>query len=322
MSCTGRRLVLVTACLGLVVLSAGAQSVEVTRNVKLRPTPSTQQTSLRTLRPPDEADLLETAQVNGYYHVRTDADEVGWVYARNVMIVADTAGPPVPAESTLVITGSSGTPSAAISAAWAKPAPNKTTFTSHGVMCGNGGNGGDTETNLLKNRSDTVVSYHAVAFDAIANLPYPKAGKHRHDWPQPQLDSIAVYEGVAVVVIGYLVALKPQNNGSGESTNCNMTGADETDWHMALVKAVGDGEATSIVVETTPRVRRKHPGWTTATVRRYVDTDTPLRISGWLMLDPEHRNHLNRYRSTLWEIHPITRIEVFDGTQWVSLDTP
>ena len=94
MSRTGQRLVLVTACLGFVALSAGAQSVEVIRNVKLRPTPSRQQTSLRTLRPPDEADLLETAQVNGYYHVRTDADEVGWVYARNVMIVADTAGPP------------------------------------------------------------------------------------------------------------------------------------------------------------------------------------------------------------------------------------
>ena len=38
------------------------------------------------------------------------------------------------------------------------------------------------------------------------------------------------------------------------------------------------------------------------------------------MLDPEHRNHLGRYRSTLWEIHPITKIEVFTNGKWVDLD--
>jgi len=51
-----------------------------------------------------------------------------------------------------------------------------------------------------------------------------------------------------------------------------------------------------------------------------VDSDRPVRISGWTLLDPEHRNHLNHYRSTLWEIHPITKIEVWDGTTWVDLD--
>jgi hypothetical protein len=272
--------------------------------------------------PPDDADLLDTAQVNGYYHVRTEADEVGWVYARYVRVVADTGSNRVPAESTSVVAATSAQPTSAIVDTWAKPTPNKTTFTSHGVRCGNGGKGGDTETNLLKNRTDTASSYHAVAFDAIAKLPYPKGPKHRHDWMQPQLDSIARFEGVPVSVIGYLVALKPQNKGTGESTNCNMTGADETDWHMALVKTFGDGEATSVVVETTPRVRRSHPAWTTTAVKKYVDEDTPMRISGWLMLDPEHRNHLGKYRATLWEVHPITRIEIFDGTQWVNLDAP
>ena len=39
------------------------------------------------------------------------------------------------------------------------------------------------------------------------------------------------------------------------------------------------------------------------------------------MLDPDHRNHLNRFRSTLWEIHPITKIEVWKDNQWVDVDT-
>jgi len=48
-----------------------------------------------------------------------------------------------------------------------------------------------------------------------------------------------------------------------------------------------------------------------------------VRISGWLMLDPEHQDMINSgLRSTLWEIHPITKIEVWDNGSWVDLDTP
>jgi len=47
----------------------------------------------------------------------------------------------------------------------------------------------------------------------------------------------------------------------------------------------------------------------------------PVRMSGWLMLDPEHQDMINSgLRSTLWEIHPITKIEVFKDGQWVDLD--
>ncbi len=41
----------------------------------------------------------------------------------------------------------------------------------------------------------------------------------------------------------------------------------------------------------------------------------------WLMLDPEHQDMINGgLRSTLWEIHPITKIEVWNNGQWVDLD--
>ena len=75
------------------------------------------------------------------------------------------------------------------------------------------------------------------------------------------------------------------------------------------------------MVETTPRVRRSHPQWTAPRLRPWVDAAAQVRISGWLMLDPEHRNHLGRYRGTLWEVHPITQIEVWQDTAWVSLDS-
>jgi len=39
-----------------------------------------------------------------------------------------------------------------------------------------------------------------------------------------------------------------------------------------------------------------------------------------LMFDPAHRNHLRRFRKTLWEIHPVTRVEVWHQGSWVDLD--
>lgn len=60
--------------------------------------------------------------------------------------------------------------------------------------------------------------------------------------------------------------------------------------------------------------------WTPARLKDWVDSDQPVRISGWTLLHTEHRNHLNKYRQTLWEIHPITKIEVSNNGQWVDLD--
>jgi hypothetical protein len=159
-----------------------------------------------------------------------------------------------------------------------------------------------------------------VTWEAVADLPFPNAPKRRDAWSPEQLAEIAPYEGVPVTVEGYLVAIKPQTGGSGESTNCHWTAAPEVDWHVAFVGRFGQGEKESVVVETTPRIRRRHAKWTTANLKPWVDADQPVRISGWLMLDPEHRNHLGKFRSTLWEIHPITKIEVFSAGQWTDLD--
>jgi hypothetical protein len=129
-----------------------------------------------------------------------------------------------------------------------------------------------------------------------------------------------LFEGIPVRTIGYIVAIKVESRGSGESTNCHFTGTDEVDWHVPLVQAAGDGEKTSIVVETTPRVRESHPKWTPEALAPWVNSDAPVRVSGYLLFDPEHRAHLGVYRSTLWEIHPITKIEVFQSNAWVDLD--
>ena len=67
-------------------------------------------------------------------------------------------------------------------------------------------------------------------------------------------------------------------------------------------------------------MRQAHPKWTPTNLAPWVSAQAPVRISGWTLLDPEHRAHLGKYRSTLWGIHPVTKIEVFKGGPWVDVD--
>jgi hypothetical protein len=101
---------------------------------------------------------------------------------------------------------------------------------------------------------------------------------------------------------------------------------------MPLTANVGEGEDVAIIVETTPRVRRDHLNWTTTRLKPWTAhigsnanntyNKQKVRISGWLMLDPEHKDMIDSgLRSTLWEIHPITKIEVWQDGSWVDLDS-
>ena len=255
-----------------------AQDVEVIRNVNLRRDPSTSQPPKRLLKPPDMLELVEPNPSNSYYHVVTSEGEEGWVWGRNVKIL--TATP-----SFL-----SATAATSISDSWTKPAPTDNTFTSDGKTCEPTGDGGDPETNRRKNRIDVPTSAHNITWRALAELPYPTPlPKKRDTWTTQQRAEVGKFEGSALQVVGYIVAIKPQTGGNGETTNCHWTKSAEVDWHVALVEQPGNGEETSVVIETTPRIRRNHPKWTPSALKPWLDTDKPVRITGWLMLDPEHQ---------------------------------
>jgi hypothetical protein len=46
-------------------------------------------------------------------------------------------------------------------------------------------------------------------------------------------------------------------------------------------------------------------------LQAYAGHASRVRITGWLFLDNDHPTDLDRQRATLWEIHPVTRIEVW-----------
>lgn len=212
-----------------------------------------------------------------------------------------------------------------VSPAWAHPVPRDTVLAATPTACGWVGSGGDTATNARKNRVDRAATYHRVAFDSLARLPYPAHhAKSRLSWPAPARDSLARYEGAALQVTGFLAGLKVEAGGGGETANCHLADSAHVDWHIWLVGRPGDPKAAAVVVETTPRVRRAHPRWTPARLAPAIAQQDSVRISGWLMFDPEHAEQLggtHPTRTTLWEIHPVLRIDVFRAGRWVPLDS-
>src|SRR5206468_1101099 len=60
----------------------------VVSNVNLRPDPSSANPAIRLLTPPEQLELLQPSPTNRYYHVRTAANETGWVWGPNIELVS------------------------------------------------------------------------------------------------------------------------------------------------------------------------------------------------------------------------------------------
>ncbi len=180
------------------------------------------------------------------------------------------------------------------------------------------GDGGDPDLNRLKNRVDEG-QYLAMAFDDLQKLEWPKTieRRKRADWSAVDVATVSQFEGNPVSVEGYIVS---SHQEGPESPNCH--GADSTfkDFHIWLTKNPGEDRSNSIVVEMTPALRAQHPQWTTRFLGRVVREKDHVRVSGWLLLDPEHPDQVGKTRGTIWEIHPIMRFEVEQSGAWVTLD--
>jgi uncharacterized protein YraI len=321
------------------------QSAVATAGVNVR---SGQSKSSRIVDHLDEGDtvqLLSTTKRLGYYHIMLSDSTKGWVYGRYLQLVDSTGvatrqPPRVTPTGVSTSTTNGGAAATSISPDWDKPALQSTTFHRAGFPdCGPVGAGGDTLTDRRKDRVDVPDSVHPVTFDAIMALPYPKNHKpSRLGWPASDLAVIAPYEGEAVSVTGFvakqrgIIVENAQASKNGEATNCHATDDAGVDWHMTLVKHPNDPKSAGIVVETTPRVRANGHPWTPDMLANAIANGDSVRITGWLLYDPEHFAQTTNYdparpssgptvRATLWEVHPVTKIEIFDsGTgQWRSI---
>jgi len=213
-------------------------------------------------------------------------------------------------------TGSSSSIPAGLPSVSFKKTPGEITFNG----CPPEGDGGDPVLNRNKNRVDEG-NYQPVAFNTIIALTWPQDAERRdhNNWSQSTQDAIGAVEGLPIAVEGYFAQARSQG---AESTNCHATDGANVDWHIWLIDHPGGtaDRGGSIVVETTPRVRANHPNWSVSKINNLAQAGTRVRVSGWLMFDPEHPDQIGQTRGTIWEIHPIMRIEVQQNNQWVLLD--
>jgi hypothetical protein len=297
-----KRLVRVLAFCTLALALASAQTVIVKTSVVLRSRPSSSGKKLASLTPSDQLQLVSLAVRNGYRHVTTTNGIKGWVWSNNVQVQdgGDTS------ENTETDVDLINKLLTAHSDATGQPL-----MENGNTVCGPTGDTNDDKKKVLntnKNRTDIPSSgnYVPISWTSLRDLPSDRST----DLP-----------GAPVVVEGFLVhRVKVENEGSGESTNCHLLGDNEVDWHIYLSDTAGlDDISQAVIVEATPRTRPVHK-WKKSDLDAIVNQNTSVRISGWLLYDFEHTNVIGSQRASVWEIHPVTKIEINQNGQWVDLD--
>ena len=226
----------------------------------------------------------------------------------------NVAATSAPGNSTGGGSGASGPTLKGLPAASFKQTPKEITFDG----CPPQGDGGDPVLNNNKNRVD-VGSFQPVAFDTIEKLSWPPAieRKPHADWSAADAATIAQAEGLPVQVEAYLAEAKQEGP---ETPNCHS--ATDFDFHIWMLGAPGGSadRANAVVIEATPRVRANHPQWTVTALNKIAKANTKIRVSGWILMDPEHPDQVGKTRGTIWEIHPVIDFEVFQSGKWIKLD--
>jgi hypothetical protein len=299
-----------TALLLLVLLFSSfacfAQMATIQRGSNLRKTPNSSSAVLESLSQGDTVTLTSSRKHLGYYHVRAIGGTLGWVWSKNVSIGTTPASNSASGSQPLNL--STGIV-AQLAAASVKAVPQPLVIDGQ-TVCGPTGKSSDAKIKALnsnKNRTDIpdASSYIPIDWDALPQLPSSAVGQ---------------VQGAPVEVEGYLS--HKVNIEGAESTNCGLTNPDEVDWHMYLTGQPKQGIAQAIIVETTPRTRPLH-SWDQNTLNPLVNSATKVRVSGWLMYDWQHLDVVGKQRVTVWEVHPITRIETEDSSgNWQNIEGP
>jgi hypothetical protein len=187
--------------------------------------------------------------------------------------------------------------------------------------CPAAGQGGDSSLNLQKNRSGKPSGVkNSVSVAVLQGLPtVPKGdGNMRSNWPTDLRATIENQEEYSAYFTGYIIKAKISGK---EACNCDSAASRDHDVHIYLSDtSTGESVAQSAIAEVTPRWRAANPSWTAHNVQRLATSHERIRITGWLLYDQEHWNMISSgERGTLWEIHPITRIQVWYNGGWMDL---
>jgi hypothetical protein len=164
----------------------------------------------------------------------------------------------------------------------------------------------------MKERADAPREVTPITFAEMESLPHARP-----------LAEYAPFERRGVSLEGYVNAMHLSSDG---------------DYHMSVFqRPPAYGERMGLTAELTPEWQRGSRGWrwepletalrpTWSSHGRWPSDPPRVRISGWLLYDFQYdspwtedkRLRLQppiRQRLTGWEIHPVTRIEIWDDAR-------
>lgn len=193
--------------------------------------------------------------------------------------------------------------------------------TFHGCTVAGAPNSFDNVLNAQKNRSalpaGTIPTITIAQLIATAPKRNPESRVKRAAW-QPPSDRtrIEAFETHPARIEGYMNAVLAEG---AEQSNCGAPrGSGDT--HVYLVDTQHGPNTKAAFAEVTPRWLAANPAWSQPALHGLFARGAKVRITGWLMYDEEHHAMITQgLRGTLWELHPITNVEVSTSRGWVPL---
>jgi hypothetical protein len=185
------------------------------------------------------------------------------------------------------------------------------------------GKGGDPLANLQKNRDTEPMSYQEMDVPQFLarHTPNLHTPRNRAHFAAPQQQGIEPGELEGIAVSGYLLMARKAkadsaNCGDKKRRNFSLWIAKIPETHKKLAKVE---RTQAIVAELTPPWQARHPGWSLRALEKLAKQGAKVRVSGWAYYDAEHPEELGKTQATLWELHPVTRIEVWNSDHWQEL---
>ncbi len=181
------------------------------------------------------------------------------------------------------------------------------------------GSGNDPVLNSAKNRTASTqspVTFTVAQMDQLPTVPSSE-GRTRSGWTPSDESAIQSQEQQSVVLTVYVVRAIAEGP---ETCNCKSTSPNDHDVHVYVGDDADTTPENAAIVEVTPRWRATNPSWNAPNLQALADSGTAVRITGWLMYDQEHWDMIAKHeRATLWEVHPVTDVQVQTPQGWVEL---
>jgi len=185
--------------------------------------------------------------------------------------------------------------------------------------------------NSLKNNfcatAATPATFTPQAIVALQGKTTVPAGQGKE--PANRAPLKALGEGKLIRMKAFIIEAHHADVGAGESVNCNGPKEEDNDIHIALGTAVDTQECASVTAEISPHERPASwneighfetfdPVTRLNTVNPAIASRLqaqPFRFTGQLFFDASHPpcpcgKNCNPKRSSLWEIHPVYKIDV------------